>query len=73
MTDIFRIRQPIQIKDIHELDLKSLLNSTYTITSIECNKGINVEGKLVVEQVRYFALISNQLIGPYFTIHTSCF
>ncbi|XKL66766.1 hypothetical protein PGB90_010186 [Kerria lacca] len=50
VNEIFKIRQQIQIKELHELDLESLLNETYTVTPIECNKGFNSEGKPVLEQ-----------------------
>lgn len=51
VNDIFKIRQPIQVKDLYELDLESLLNETYTITTVECSKGFNNEGKPVLEPV----------------------
>lgn len=51
VNDIFKIRQPIQVKDLYELDLESLLSETYTITTVECSKGFNNEGKPVLEPV----------------------
>lgn len=57
VNDIFKIRAQIQVKELYELDLESLLNETYTITTIECNKGFNAEGKPVLEQVRKISLM----------------
>lgn len=51
VNDIFKIRAQIQVKELYELDLDTLLNETYTVTTIECNKGFNAEGKQVLEQV----------------------
>ena len=54
VNDIFKIRSLIQVKELYELDLDSILNETYTITAVECNKGFNAEGKPVLEQVLRF-------------------
>ncbi|XP_065219244.1 transformation/transcription domain-associated protein isoform X2 [Planococcus citri] len=50
VNDIFKIRAPIQVKELYEVDMEPLLNETYTITTIEVNKGYNAEGKPVIEQ-----------------------
>lgn len=57
VSDIFKIRQPIQVKDLYELDLESLLSETYTITTVECSKGFNNEGKPVLEQVSIIEIL----------------
>lgn len=59
VNDIFKIRSPIQIKELYELDMDALLNETYSITTIECNKGFNAEGKQVLEQVIFYLIFIN--------------
>lgn len=40
LNQIFEPRPPLRVKDISELNLEQILNTTYTVTTVHCERSV---------------------------------